>query len=217
MIGRFLVVLTFVFTGILSLSGQNNDEKIYIQLFTGDLIFCDATSGTLSKSIDQSTQTGKATHFDHVGMIVIDADTIWVYHAAPKKGVCREVLTEFLSGDRIKSSVYRLKPEYKASIPQAIKKANSYLGLPYKFSYRLNDPGLYCSEFIYKIFSADSIFSLNPMTFTDKKTGKILPGWSTHYAKLGIPVPEGEPGCNPNGLAASDKLELIGPVKVTIK
>ncbi len=217
MIRRFLVVLALIISGILSLTGQNKDNKINIQLHSGDLIFCDATSGILSKSIDQSTQTGKETHFDHVGMVVIDADKVWVYHAAPKKGVCREVINEFLNGDRIKSSVYRLKPEYRTSIPEAIKKAGSYLGLPYKFTYRLNDPGLYCSEFIYKIFIADSIFTLNPMTFTDKKTGRILPGWASHYAKLGIMVPEGEPGCNPNGLAASARLELIGPVKLISK
>jgi hypothetical protein len=51
------------------------------------------------------------------------------------------------------------------------------------------------------------------MTFKDPETGKFLPGWIKHYQKLGIPVPEGEPGCNPNGLASSDKLKPIGVLK----
>jgi hypothetical protein len=31
-----------------------------------------------------------------------------------------------------------------------------------------------------------------------------------HYQKLGIHIPEGELGCNPNGLASSEKLERMG-------
>ena len=78
----------------------------------------------------------------------------------------------------------------------------------------MSDPGFYCSEYIYLIFSGDSIFKLNPMTFKDPQSGQLLPGWKEHYNKLGIPVPEGEPGCNPNGLAASEKLENLGMLTI---
>jgi hypothetical protein len=47
------------------------------------------------------------------------------------------------------------------------------------------------------------------MTFIDPKTGKMNEFWQEFYQKKNLKVPEGEPGCNPNGLAASDKLERI--------
>jgi hypothetical protein len=84
------------------------------------------------------------------------------------------------------------------------------LGLPYNFSYVLSDSSHYCSEFIYSAFENDRVFKLNPMTFKDPATGGYYPGWVDYYAKLGVAIPEGEPGCNPNGMAASAKLECLG-------
>jgi uncharacterized protein YycO len=138
-----------------------------LQLRTGDLLFCNSTSGELSKAIDQVTQTGKAIHFDHVGIIEIQNDTVWVLHAAPKKAVCRETIGQFLIDDKdtITAIAYRLKEKYSKAIPLALIKAHSLLGEPYKYSYILKNKGYYCSEYIYKIFSADSIFTAQPNDF----------------------------------------------------
>ncbi len=54
---------------------------------------------------------------------------------------------------------------------------------------------------------------LNPMTFKDPETGEFLPTWIEYYEKLGVEIPEGQPGCNPNGLASSDKLIRLGLVE----
>ena len=207
----FIPVFLLAITGI----AQNRPDQFNINLQTGDLLFCSSTSGELSKAIDQATQTGNKTHFDHVGIVEIANDTVWVFHAAPKKGVCRELIRQFLGSakDAIVPTVYRMKDEYLKAIPGAIRKARTYIGRAYNYSYKIKDKGLYCSEFIYELFTADSIFTLNPMTFRDPETGKFLPGWIKHYQELGIPVPEGEPGCNPNGLASSDKLKPIGVLK----
>ncbi len=213
--------MRYIFVFFLSLSwfggySQNRSNQVNILLRTGDLLFCSADSGKLSKAIDQSTQTGMETHFDHVGIVEVKQDTIWVLHAAPKKGVCIEQIGQFLSSGKSpgQAIAYRLKMNYQKAICAAIQKAHGFLGQSYNFTYRLNDPGHYCSEYIYEIFAADSVFTLNPMTFKDPKTGQFLPGWIDHYRKLELAVPEGEPGCNPNGLAASDKLEIIGVVKL---
>jgi len=207
----WIIFCLWVFNG----NAQTNTNQLNIALRTGDLLFCSSNSGELSKAIDQATQTGKATHFDHVGIIEIQNDTVWVLHAAPKKGVCRETIGQFLidEKDTINAIAYRLKEKYSKAIPLALIKAHSFLGEPYKYSYILKDNGYYCSEYIYKIFSADSIFTLNPMTFKDPKTAQFLMGWVDHYQKLGIPIPEGEPGCNPNGMAVSEKIDIVGAVK----
>jgi len=195
---------------------QNSPGQLNISVQTGDLLFCSSTSGELSNAIDRVTQTTKQTHFDHMGIIESVHDTLWVLHAAPGKGVCRELISQFLQpeGKVINVIAHRLKTIYAKSIPGAIKKANALLGEPYKFSYRLSDKGFYCSEYIFKIFAADSVFVLNPMTFKDPRTGQFLPAWVEYYGKLGIQIPEGEPGCNPNGLASSEKLDLLGMIKL---
>lgn len=186
-----------------------------IRLRCGDLLFCNSTQSELSKAIDHATQTKQQTHFDHLGIVDLKNDTLWVLHAAPTKGVSRETIQRFIHSDKETTiTVYRLTSKYQNTIPTAIQRAYKYLGAPYNQTYRMADEGYYCSEYIYEIFAPDSIFSLHPMTFKNLQINQFLPGWIDYYKKLGILIPEGEPGCNPNGMAASDKLKRIGILKV---
>lgn len=215
---KYLRLLIFMWSVIVG-NAQNNPEDFNISLRSGDLLFCSTTSGTLSKAIDEVTQTEKETHFSHIGIIEIQNDTVWVLHSAPQKGVCRESIGKFLfpEKEKITATVYRLKTNFQNSIPKALKKARTYLGQDYNYSYILEDEGVYCSEYIYEIFASDSIFELNPMTFKNPQTGQFIAGWTDHYQKLGIPVPEGKPGCNPNGMAASGKIERLGELNLKIQ
>jgi hypothetical protein len=207
------LVLIILFAS-LAVKAQYSPDELNVDLQTGDLLFCSPTSSELSKAIDQTTQTGQDTHYDHVGIVDIKNDSVYVLHAAPKKGVSRETLAQFFYSytEKVTITIYRLNEKYVKSIPSAIKKAYTLLGKPYNQSYILKDPGIYCSEYIYNIFAPDSIFQLKAMTFKNPKTGQFLIGWVNHYKKLGIAIPEGEPGCNPNAMAASEKLEMTGEV-----
>ncbi|CAH0280187.1 YiiX/YebB-like N1pC/P60 family cysteine hydrolase [Chryseobacterium sp. Bi04] len=183
-----------------------------LKLKNGDLLFVTAKETGLSGAINNVTQKQKATSFDHIGIVEKDGNGLFVLHAAPKGGSQKQELKEFLQDqkeDGQKVVVYRLKPEYQKSIPSAIEKANQMLGKPYNFNYILDENSYYCSDFIERAFREDHIFKLEPMTFTDPKTGKINAFWEEFYQKKNLKVPEGEPGCNPNGLAGSDKLERI--------
>ncbi len=186
-----------------------------IQVQTGDLLFRQTIDGKLSQAIDQVTQTAAETHFSHVGLAEVDSAGVWVLHAEPEKGTCRVSLDEFLhpAHDSVLVVVYRLKPAWRSSVPEALERANQMLGKPYNFSYILSDSAHYCSEFIYRAFAPDSVFALAPMTFKDPQTGEFPEAWVEHYQKLGIEIPEGLPGCNPNGMAASERLERIGILK----
>ena len=215
---KYLICLVALF--YLALPAANAREKTVvwnISLRTGDLLFCSTTSGELSKAIDQATQTVNKTHFDHVGIVELADDALWVLHAAPKKGVSREPIESFLSTgeEPVNVTVYRLNDRYSKAIPAAIQKAGSLLGQRYNFTYKMNESGYYCSEYIYEIFKADSIFTLDPMTFKDHKNGEFLPGWIDYYKKLKLDIPEGEDGCNPNGLSASGKLDRLGILSLT--
>jgi hypothetical protein len=192
---------------------MTNSPKI--ELKTGDFLFRGETGKGISEAIDQVTQTDAATHFSHVGLVKVSGDSIFVLHASTKGGTCKVSLSEFLhpEGDSTQVVAYRLKEPWQATIPVAIERAEKMLGKPYNFSYIISDSTHYCSEFIYRAFEPDSVFVLNPMTFKDPETVEFLPTWVEYYEKLGIDIPEGQPGCNPNGLASSDKLIRLGWVE----
>lgn len=186
------------------------DSSVELQL--GDLLFRGANSENLSQAIDKVTQTLGETHFSHVGLVEVSDSGIFVLHASPVGGTCVVPINEFLhpEGDSVTVVAYRLKDQWQESIPVAITKAKQMLGKPYNFSYILSDTAHYCSEFVYLAFADDTVFKLNPMTFKDPVTDNYIPTWVAYYQELGLEIPEGLPGCNPNGIAASTKLEQIG-------
>lgn len=181
-------------------------------LKNGDLLFVTAKEAGLSGAINNVTQKQKNASFDHIGILKKEGKSFFVLHAAPKGGSQKQSLRDFMR-DQIEDKqhivVYRLKGEFQKAIPSALKKAESMIGKPYNFNYILDDKSYYCSDFIERAFRDDHIFKLDPMTFMDPKTGKTNVFWEEFYKKKNLKVPEGELGCNPNGLAGSDKLERI--------
>lgn len=186
-----------------------------IKLLSGDLLFREKSSGNISEAIDKVTQTSGATHFSHVGLVEATDAGVMVLHASPKGGTCIVSLEEFIhpEGELVTVIAYRLKKEWQKAIPAAIENAHSMLGKSYNFSYILSDTAHYCSEFVYLAFAADSVFKLEPMTFKDPATRDFAAAWVEYYQKMGIEIPEGKPGCNPNGLAASNRLERLGKIE----
>jgi uncharacterized protein YycO len=199
---------------LLTISMGCTDNNRHQQFQTGDILFRERMNGSLSQAIDAVTQTGKEHHYTHMGMVEVVEDTVWVYHAAPVKGVCRELLADFRLSeeDSIVIGHFRIKNASNAMIENALEVAKSYVGQPYNYSYIIEDEGFYCSEYVYQLFEQDSIFKLNPMTFIDPNSGDFHEGWIKHYQELGVDIPEGLPGCNPNGMAANERLEFLGRV-----
>lgn len=203
-----LIFIVLLKLSVLGAGGQT------VKLEAGDLLFRGVASGNLSKAIDEVTQTGAETHFSHMGLVEKRGDSIFVLHASPEGGTCRVSLSEFLhpEGDPVEVVAYRLKEKWQRAIPAALERAEKMLGKPYNNHYMLADTAYYCADFVYQAFATDSVFELNPMTFKDPRTGEFSAGWVDHYGKLGMAIPEGFPGCNPNGMAASGKLERLGIV-----
>lgn len=203
------VIKTIVFLGLLLLISCTTEEY---KLQSGDILFQEPSSSFLGNAIDEVTQRDGTTHFSHVGLLEQKANgELQVLHAA-SKGTQEVSLSDFMQADgeaRI-TVAYRLKPTYSKAIPTAIQSAHNMLGKPYNLSYVLTDTAHYCSEYVYKAFLSDSIFQLEPMTFKNPTTGEFPEAWILYYQKLGIEIPEGLPGCNPNGLAASTKLIRLG-------
>ena len=201
--------IIFIILAVLCACAQTEPK---IKLQSGDLLFREKSSENISEAIDKVTQTSGETHFSHVGLVEVTDTGIVVLHAYPEGGTCIVSLKEFIhpKGDSVTVIAYRLKKKWQKTIPAAIRKAHQLLGKPYNFSYILSDTAHYCSEFVYLAFTADSVFALEPMTFKDPATGNFPSAWVEYYQKMGLEIPEGKPGCNPNGLAASKKLERLG-------
>ncbi|WP_082504559.1 MULTISPECIES: YiiX/YebB-like N1pC/P60 family cysteine hydrolase [unclassified Chryseobacterium] len=203
---KLFAVLILIFSVISCASNLKSDLK------NGDLLFVTAKNSGLSGAINNVTQKKETEKFDHIGILEIKNGQYSVLHASPENGSNRQNLKDFIKDqkkDQQNIVVYRLKPEFQKIIPNALGKADLMLGKPYNFNYILDENSYYCSDFVERAFRENQIFKLEPMTFIDPKTGKTNEFWQNFYNKKNLKVPEGELGCNPNGLAGSDKLIRI--------
>lgn len=203
----------FVLVFLISFSSVIAQQVSLANLENGDLIFVGAEKENLSGAINRVTQKSEHVAFDHVGIVELTVDSVFVIHASSKKGSIREPFAHFYASNKKPETIlaiYRLNKELKSAIPNAILSAKSMLGKPYNWSYILNDSSYYCSDFVERAFRQDHIFVLEPMTFVNPATGQIDKFWKEFYKKQNLDVPEGKLGCNPNGLAGSSKIHYLG-------
>ncbi|QQT26478.1 YiiX/YebB-like N1pC/P60 family cysteine hydrolase [Sphingobacterium spiritivorum] len=210
---KLLTTFCLFLTLTLSFAQKKDTEVTLRDIKSGDLIFVGAQQQDLSGAINRVTQKSESAFFDHIGIIEMTKDSVFVLHASSTKGSVRQEIHQFYEEQQDGGNaliLYRLKDPFISSIPAALKTAGTMLGKPYNRSYIMNDSYYYCSDFIYRAFEKNQIFSLAPMTFIDPETGKTDDFWKAFYKKQNLEVPEGKPGCNPNGMAASEKLNRLG-------
>jgi hypothetical protein len=180
-------------------------------LTSGDLVFVASVNSDFEQSIAEVTKTDNALNFTHVGIIDVTDTGVFVIEAAPEKGVIYSGFQEFIEENR-NGVLYiaSLKPEYKKYTDDAIRRACTHLGKGYDYAFDFENDLYYCSELVYDAYahaSGDQNFFETPdMTFKKEETDETLPYWIEYFEKLNIPVPEGKPGINPNGLSRSQKL-----------
>ena len=178
----------------------------------GDLLF-QVSEGGMSEAIETAT----SGDYSHVGFL----DGSWtghVWEAVPDQGVVRTPLRKFLReavkdpDGRPMVTVFRVRSGLDAR--DAVQRARALSGRPYDFAFMPGDSTLYCSELVYECFrdpAGGPLFSSIPMTFKGPD-GEILPYWVRHYETMGLPVPEGAPGTNPNDLSRDSLLDRV-PVR----
>lgn len=207
----FKIKLILGFSIIALLSCQNNKS---MKLQSGDILFCSYQTGDLSKAIDEVTQTHKSTHYSHMALVEIVEQDTFVIHASLNRGVIKETLQNFLHIDQpTVVDIYRLTEAKTDAINSAIRNAKKLIGKSYNKHYIMNDTSYYCSQLIYEIFKSNNIFEVEPMTFKNPGSNEFNEGWIKYYNNLGVEIPEGEPGCNPNGLAASKNIVFVKSLK----
>ena len=213
--------ISHLFLLIVSISllacGSQNPSKAF-KLQEGDLLFQDLDGGSLSDAIEDVTAEEKPLSFSHVGIAVSGENKeLLVLEAigeAVKYTSLDSFLTRSLNADRMpKVRVARLNKKHQIRIVKAVLYGRSLIGFPYDSTYLMADSMYYCSELIYEMFKhsgdGSEIFKLDAMTFKDVKTGEFHPAWIKHYKDMGIEIPEGKLGCNPNGMSTSKEIEWV--------
>jgi hypothetical protein len=145
--------------------------------------------------------------YTHVAMVERGDDGVHIMHATVKRGCIRQSLAEFIADRGADADVFRASRALRD--PRSIvRRARAMLGAPYNPSFRIEQSGYYCSEFVFQAFANEHLFHLTPMTFGPDRS--VLPQWVDYYRKLGLPIPNGEWGTSPNSLLAGQALRFIG-------
>ncbi len=194
------------------------------QLRSGDLIFVGIPldyridEDSMSEAISAATGKGEL-NLIHVAIADVEADGIYVIEATLKHGVDRHPLDTFVTDFTLKDGSYptflvkRLKEGVKA--PDCIANALSFCGEPYDTYFLEGNGAHYCSELVRDSYLAPDgshLFPQLPMNWKDAE-GEIPVYWTQLFGMIGMEVPQGEPGTNPQDMAESP---LLVPVDIQL-
>lgn len=166
---------------------------------SGDLVFTADTINDMAKAISESTGA-----YTHVAIVERDEENnLWLIEAVPDSGVHRLPLAALAGASKSRIAVCRLDMPFDTAA--VITRAKNYIGRPYDDAFLPGDDRLYCSELVCESYR---LFHTSPMRFRDSR-GRMPRFWKQHYRRLGMPIPEGQPGSNPADLALSPLLKTM--------
>ena len=180
----------------------------------GDLIFVgiplsysiDSTS--MDSAIAQATGT-EGLNLIHVAIVEIEGDSTFVIDATIKRGVDRHPLDTFIRDFTLKDGslpvleLMRLKDPRDADI--YVANAHKFIGLPYDERFMPDNGAYYCSELVRDSYirrDGTYIFDAAPMNFK-ASDGEYPVYWKQLFARLGVPIPQGVEGTNPQDMYGS--------------
>jgi hypothetical protein len=208
-------LLTLLFALAANTMAAQSHERFHFE--NGDLLFQDLDCGPLCDAIEAVTEGVDGREFSHVGLVYLREDSVFVIEASGAD-VHLTPMGQFLarsrdSMGRPKVVVGRVKKKYQRLREAAVAFAVSQAGTPYDAAFLYDNGKYYCSELVYDAFKqangGSPFFRLSPMTFRDPSTGRTFTAWEQYYVALQIPVPEGQPGCNPGGLSRSPRIRIV--------
>lgn len=189
-------------------------------LQTGDLVFMgipqDYSIGedSMDGAISAATGGGEL-NLIHVAIIEMAEDGPYVIDATLKYGTDRHPLDSTIRQFTLKGGaqpvyiVKRLKDNKLAK--EWIEKAKSFCGQPYDMRFLPDNGAMYCSELVRESYLGpdnEYLFDEKPMNWKNEK-GEIPVYWTQLFALLGMDVPQGVPGTNPQDMSKSPLLETV--------
>jgi len=176
----------------------------------GDLVFADLTCGPLCDAIEDTTLAQfevDGPRLSHVGLLDVVDGGLVVLEAL--EGVEATPWAAFLARKGLAAAWLARVPVEPEVRSKAALAARTRLGAPYDERFTWGGEALYCSELVawaYQQAGAPSeLVAPLPMSFTGTD-GAIGTVWLETFAKLGAPIPSGEPGLSPLALFLRVKL-----------
>ena len=195
------------------------------RLQNGDLVFVglpmdyDAETGSIDAAISSATGREGALNLIHVAIAEVQADSVWIIDATIAHGVDRHPLDTFLTDFTLPDGSY---PEFIVKrvkgidADAAVERAKSFCGRAYDVRFLPDNEDLYCSELVQNSYldaTGAQVFTSEPMNWLSPD-GTMPPYWEWLFGKLGMEVPQGLPGTNPQRMSESENLEEV-PVTIT--
>lgn len=196
-------------------------DAVQPRIETGDLLFVGIPmnygADDMASAIVDATADGSGTNYIHTAILEVDDEgEVWVIDATLAHGVDRHPLDTLISdftlhrgNAKAQFEVMRLKDNMDAR--RYVEQAKALLGEAYDL-YFLPGNGLhYCTELVYDLYvkpDGSHHFEMVPMNFKNEG-GEMPVYWEKLFARLGQPVPQGEPGTNPQQMHASEALAHV--------
>lgn len=199
----------FIYIGICCMGCSGVPEGT--DLTEGDLLFQVGRGSAMSGAIAAATGTASEISYTHVAIAVGSTPCDSVLEASSERGVSVTALAEFLDrsarGERGPLvRVMRLRDT--TGLAASVARARNCIGQPYDYAYGCDNGKMYCSELVWESYrrrDGSRIFSARPMNFR-AADGTMPAFWTELFDRLGEPIPEGEPGTNPNDMSRDTAL-----------
>ena len=216
-------LLAFIFI-LLALGCSRNQNRLQ----NGDLVFVglpfgyDAETGSVDEAIASATGEDGTLNLIHVAIAEVKADSVWIIDATIAHGVDRHPLDTFLRDFTLPDGSY---PEFivkrvkGVDADAAVEKAKSFCGRAYDVRFLPDNEDLYCSELVQRSYldaAGVPVFESEPMNFK-APDGTMPPYWEWLFGQLGMEVPQGLPGTNPQKMSQAECLVDVTLDKLFIR
>ena len=191
------------------------------ELRTGDLVFMgipndySLSEDSMDGAIASATGSTGELNLIHVAIAEVAEDSVFIIDATLKYGVDRHPLDTTIKQFTLRDGsqpVYIVKRLKDAKLAENwVARAKTFCGQPYDQAFLPDNGAMYCSELVresYLTSEGGFLFDRKPMNWKNEK-GEIPVYWTQLFALLGMDVPQGVPGTNPQDMSRSPLLEAV--------
>jgi len=224
---KLILPILLIFVVFASCKGASKSADVEnASLQNGDLIFVGipmdytlSDSSSIDQAIVDATGDSGSVNYIHVAIVEVDGDSTFVIDATIKRGVARYPIDTFFTDFKLKDGSYPkfdlMRLNHKIDSKAVIANAKRYVGRKYDMWFLPDNDEQYCSELVRNAFLSDDggfVFGEAPMNFKNTD-GEYPVYWKELFAILGMPIPQGVMGTNPNDMSQDTNLRYVMTIK----